>query len=175
MRVLVPLFLALWPVCAIALSAEHDPRLSIAHGAFCQIRSIGQVDAPGTVAEKIELLPDAPAIQWLTHQVPALPGVSFGVRSLAPDGTEFYPVLIELTHPPFHGSGATQQRYVTELGGVEPSINAYSFDTLDELVPGTWTFRAWHDGALLYRVTFDVLPAHLLPGIGRDCLGGPLS
>lgn len=156
-------------------AAEHDPRLSIAFGAFCQVRSIGAVDAPDTAAEKIELLPNAPAIEWLTDRVPALPGVSFGVRSLAPDGTEFYPVLIELTHPPFHGSGITRQTYITELGGADPSINAYSFDTLQELVTGTWTFRAWHNGALLYRVTFEVLPAHLLPDVGRGCHGEQLS
>ena len=95
-------------------------------------------------------------------------GVSFGVRTET-GGAQFYPVTIEVTHPPFIGSGMTRQSYVTTLGGNDASINAYSFDLNEEMVPGTWTIRALFDGAVLYEVSFDVVRPGDAPWIGRDC------
>jgi len=80
-----------------------------------------------------------------------------------------------VTHPPFLNSGTTRQSYVTELGGEEPSINAYSFDTVEEMVTGPWRFRAWHNGALLYDVTFQVVAPELAPGVGDSCGGDFMS
>lgn len=150
-------------------------RLSVQFGAFCQQRSVGEMPAPDTAASKIDLLPETPDIRWITQVIPAMPGVSFGVRTQTPDDQAIYPVLIELTHPPFKNSGVTRQRYVTELGGAEPSINAYSFDLFEELVHGTWTFRAYHNGDILYEVPFEVVDPSFAPGIGRDCTGDFVS
>lgn len=156
--------------------AIHDPtRLSVEFGAFCQQRSVGEMPAPDTAAAKIDLLPGTPDIRWPTPVIPAMPGISFGVRTEAVGDAVFYPVLIELTHPPFAVSGVTRQSYVTELGGAEPSINAYSFDLLEEMVHGRWTFRAYHNGDILYEVGFDVVDPSLAPGVGRDCEGDFLS
>lgn len=163
------------PVIADELPGARDPRISVAFGAFCQVASVDSVAAPDAHGEKIELLPNVPVIRWPGTRVPALPGVSFGVRSITASGEVLSPVLIELFHPPFTASGRTEQRYVTTLGGAEPSINAYSFDSLEELVTGTWTLRAWHDGVLLYDVPFDVVPPEFAPGIGRDCAGEHIS
>ena len=80
-----------------------------------------------------------------------------------------YPVTIEVSHPPFIGSGMTHQSYVTTLGGEDASINAYSFDLNEEMVPGIWTIRALFDGAILYEVTFDVVSPDTVPTIGQDC------
>lgn len=163
------------PLFADGLPGARDPRISVAFGAFCQVPSVDSLAAPEAHGEKIELLPNVPAIRWPGTRVPALPGVSFGVRSITASANPLSPVLIELFHPPFTASGRTEQRYVTSLGGEEPSINAYSFDSLEELVTGTWTFRAWHDGVLLYEVPFDVVPPEYAPGIGRDCAGEHIS
>lgn len=175
----VPLFSLL--ICiATALPARaeiwFDPdRLTGVAGAFCQQRPVGEVIAPDTQAQKIDLLPDIPDIIWPGAAVPAMPGISFGIRSVGTTADIYYPVLIEVTHPPFLNSGTTRQSYVTELGGEEPSINAYSFDTVEEMVPGPWRFRAWHNGALLYDVTFQVVAPELAPGVGDSCGGDFMS
>ena len=145
------------------------------YGAFCQQRSVGEVEAPGTAAAKVDLLPDVPVIQWPTQRIPLLPGVSFGVRSETPNDITYDPVLIELIHPPFTLSGIKRQSYLTTLGGEGGSINAYSFDLLEEMVPGAWTIRALHNGVTLYEVTFDIVDPALAPGIGMDCEGQNIS
>ncbi len=162
------------PLAADGIGAR-DSRLHVTFGSYCQIRSVDEMAAPEAHGEKIDLLPHTPDIRWPGTRVPAMPGLSFGVRSETPSGVDLSPVLIELFHPPFTKSGRTVQRYVTSLGGDEPSINAYSFDTIEELVIGRWTFRAWLDGALLYEVPFDVVPPRMAPNIGRDCAGEQIS
>ena len=150
--------------------ATFDPNvIDVTYGAFCRQDTVGAVPAPDTAAEKVDLLPNTPEIRWVTHRIPALPGISFGIRTRAVDNLRYDPVLIELTHPPFVGSGLTRQSYLTALGGEGASINAYSFDTVEELVTGTWVFRALHNGQELYRVQFQVVPPELAPDVGRDC------
>lgn len=150
--------------------AEYDAdRLLITFGAFCQQDAVDEVPAPDTYSATVELLPEVPHILWPTHRIPALPGLSFGIRSEGLDDEVFYPVLIELVHPPFIGTDVTRQSYVTELGGEGPSINAYSFDIPEELVTGIWTFRAILDGEVLYFVEFEVVDPALAPSIGAGC------
>lgn len=167
------LALALWPLSALAGGAVYvdETRLAITYGAFCQLASVGEVPAPGTHADKIDLMPVVPDIRWPGTSVPAVPGISFGVRSTSPEGVIFDPVVIELRHPPFGGIGPSRQIYITRLGGDGASINAYSFDLPEELVTGMWTLRATHDGQVLYEVSFDVVPPALLPQITGGCDG----
>lgn len=175
MRAILILTFAIFPF-GLAADAKFDAsRLEVEYGAFCQMRTVDEMPAPDTHASKIDLLPETPVIRWPTNVVPAMPGISFGVRTQAPDGEIYYPVLIELTHPPFKTSGVTRQSYVSELGGEDASINAYSFDLFEEMVHGPWTFRAYHNGELLYEVRFDVVDPALVPGIGRNCEGDFLS
>ncbi|MEX0337472.1 MAG: DUF3859 domain-containing protein, partial [Arenibacterium sp.] len=158
------LLLAFVPRFAAAEAKFDASRLVVNFGAFCQMRPVDEMPAPDTHASKIDLLPETPVIRWPTNVIPAMPGVSFGVRTEAPQGQVYYPVLIELTHPPFKNSGVTRQSYLTELGGEDPSINAYSFDLFEEMVHGRWTFRAYHNGETLYEVAFDVVDPALAPG-----------
>lgn len=148
-----------------------ESRLSLTFGAFCQQTSVGEVPAPDTHAQKIDLLSETPEIRWATQRIPAVPGISFGIRSESHDEEILSPVLIELIHPPFRGIGTTRQSYLTRLGGDGASINAYSFDLPEEMVPGVWTFTAWQDGAKLYEVSFDVVPASQAPEIAGGCDG----
>jgi len=175
MRMLPALLICLALPCAALAdneTAQFDAsRVSITYGAFCQVVSVGEVVAPDTLAQKIDLLPDTPEIRWPTNIIPATPGISFGVRTETADGNVISPVMIEVTHPPFPGSGTTRQSYISSLGGDGPSMNAYSFDTPEELVTGTWTLRAWQDGAVLYEVAFEVVPPALRPDITGACEG----
>lgn len=173
MIALVRIFSLLFLLAAgpVRAGVEHvdDARLRVAIGAFCQLRSVAEQPAENTVAKKIDLLEYVPEIRWPTDVVAAAPGLSFGIVSRTVDGAVLDPVLIELMHPPFLKSGATYQSYSTRLGGEDPAINAYSFDVGEEMVPGSWTFRATHRGELLYEVRFEVVPAAMLPEMAGGC------
>lgn len=148
---------------------ERDPALvKVDFGAFCQLESVDSVEAPHTLAQRVDLLPVTPQIRWPGPVIPALKGLSFGVRTETAGG-RFDPVVIDVFHPPFPGSGTTHQSYVTGLGGEDASINAYSFDLPEELVTGTWTIRAVFEGDILYEVEFQVVQPELMPHVGRDC------
>ena len=74
----------------VATSAQPaDPldydadRIEAVQGVFCEVPTTGQTEAPGTVAGHIELFERIPEFQWLTHVVPAVPGLSFGVKTEA--------------------------------------------------------------------------------------------
>ncbi len=171
MRTLMACLALLIPALAGAQDTVRvdDGRLRITYGAFCQQLSVGEVAAPDTLANKVDLLPSTPDIRWPGTRIPAAPGISFGVRSETPDGATYDPVVIEVSHPPLGGTGPDRQSYLTRLGGDGPSINAYSFDVPEELVTGQWTLRATYFGRLLYQVTFDVVPAETMPQIANAC------
>ncbi|MHA6346263.1 DUF3859 domain-containing protein [Roseivivax sp. CAU 1761] len=161
---------------AAAGSAEFDPlRFDLQQGIFCEVRTDGRAPAPDTVAGEIELFSEIPDFQWLGARVPAVPGISFGVRTEARDARIYSGVTMRLTHPAFRRSGATEQSYVTSLGGAGVSINAYTFDTAEELALGIWTFTARHGDEVLYHAQFEVVPPAAEPRIAAACGGMPLS
>ncbi|ETX31023.1 DUF3859 domain-containing protein [Roseivivax isoporae] len=161
---------------ALQDGARYDPDLfELVRGVFCEVPSTGSVPAPGTVAGKIELFDAVPDFQWLTSVVPAVPGISFGVQTLARDGRIYDNVVMTLTHPAFRDSGASTQSYVTALGGSDTAINAYTFDTPEELATGTWTFTATRDDELIYSARFEVVPPAAAPEIASACGGLPMS
>ncbi|QFS84224.1 hypothetical protein FIU97_15830 [Roseivivax sp. THAF40] len=174
MRSLIALLATCGPAFADALT--YDPsKLALEQGVFCDVPSIGEIEAPGTAAGKIELFEDIPDFQWRTDVVPAVPNVSFGIKSNALDGQLYDDVLLTLTHPPFLDSGVEEQAYVTDLGGVSTSINAYTFDMPEERVTGEWIFRAIRDDEVLYEARFTVVPRSMAPDIAAACEGMPLS
>lgn len=161
---------------SLADAARYDAdRFAITQGVFCEVPSSGRVEAPGTVAGHIELFAETPEFQWLTNVVPAVPGLSFGVKTEARDGMVYDGVVLTLTHPQFTESGATAQSYVTMLGGASTSINAYTFDTPEELATGTWSFTATRNGEMLYSALFEVVEPAAAPEIASACGGMPLS
>ncbi|ETX14018.1 hypothetical protein OCH239_05735 [Roseivivax halodurans JCM 10272] len=161
---------------ALAETAQYDPdRFEVTQGVFCEVPSSGRIEAPGTVAGHIELFAESPEFEWLTNVVPAVNGLSFGVKTEALDGMVYDGVVLTLTHPQFAESGATAQSYVTMLGGASSSINAYTFDTKEELATGTWSFTATRNGDILYSALFEVVPPEAAPEIASACGGLPIS
>lgn len=173
-RIALALLLLAGP--ALAEPEGTDPGLfEITQGVFCEVPSSGRIEAPGTVAGHIELFSETPDFEWETSVVPAVLGLSFGVKTKARDGMVYDGVVLTLTHPQFAASGATAQSYVTMLGGASTSINAYTFDTGEELATGTWSFTATRNGELLYSALFEVVPAAAAPEIAAACGGLPTS
>lgn len=160
---------------ALAEAEYNADALWLQQGVFCSVPIVDEMPAPGTAAGKIELFEGIPEFQWITNEVPAVENLSFGIKTEALDGRIYDNVILTLTHPMFRDSGIDVQSYVTNLGGNGLSINAYSFDTLEEMEPGIWTFSATRDGELIYRASFRVVPPALSPEIAAACGGLPLS
>jgi hypothetical protein len=156
------------------VTAESEG-FEIEQGIFCSVPTRGSAVAPGTVAGRIELFETVPDFQWAGTRVPAVPGLSFGVKSRARDARLYLNVIMTLRHPRFERSGAETQSYITALGGEDASINAYTFDTAEELALGSWTFTARAEGKTLFEARFEVVPPEEEPVIAASCGLTPLS
>lgn len=179
---LICLALALTPGLASAQIVTTGPvtydsaRVSVEWGVYCETPTIGSQSAPDTAAGQIDILAEVPDFIWSTHQVPAYPGMSFGVKTTERSGAGIPVVTVRLTHPPLLESGVTEQTYTSGIAsGGAVSINSYTFDFPEELVTGTWTLEAYDTRGLIYRVEFDVVPPETLPGIAGNCPGTFLS
>ncbi len=119
--------------------------------------------APGTEAGFIDV-PDEPlTIVREGKAVPLVLGMGFGV-AITPARD-----LGGIRMLSYRPGRAQPDTYVSAFTAGEESTNFFSFDTEEELVPGTWTFEAWEDTDLLYRVTFDAVPADAMPDLVAAC------
>ncbi|SLN29186.1 DUF3859 domain-containing protein [Pseudooctadecabacter jejudonensis] len=126
--------------------------------------------APDTVAGTTHVVTRAPEFISDGRLVPAVIGVGFGVRSGLRDGMMQDGVTMTVTHPPFAGSGATQQSFQTRIGSdTDPGITFYQFDYDYELALGDWTMTASLGAVTLYEVTFTVVPPETLPNLADAC------
>lgn len=161
-----------WGVCASAQTDEFkSPMLGFFEAGVLCAQDGGTVrDAPDTVAGTTHVVTDAPPFVSTGRAVPAVTGIGFGVRSgligtFAQDG-----VVMSITHPPFAGSGTTEQSFITQIGPKgSPGITFYQFDYGYELALGDWTMTATTGGIVLYEVTFTVVPPSALPELADVC------
>lgn len=139
-------------------------------GVICAPETVETREAPDTVSGTTNVITELPPFVSRGRVVPAVIGIGFGARSgmasvLGQDG-----VVMEVTHPPFAGSGATQQSFVTSIGSqTDPSITFYQFDYPYELALGDWTMTARLGDEVLYQTTFTVVPPQLLPELAGAC------
>jgi len=127
-------------------------------------------EAPDTVAGTTHVIEHAPPFVSNNHIVPAVIGIGFGVKSGIDAPVALNDVLISVTHPPFAGSGTTQQSYSSYIGpGTDPSINFYQFDYGYELALGEWTMSASFDGYTLWETSFVVVAPADLPELASVC------
>ncbi|WP_375281939.1 DUF3859 domain-containing protein [Pseudooctadecabacter sp.] len=160
-----------WGGCVLAQEGEFvSPMIGFFEaGVVCAPEATGERDALGTVAGTTHVINQAPPFVSNGRIVPAVLGVGFGVRSglgFAAQDT----VLMTVTHPPFQGSGATTQSFVTSIGSTDrPGITFYQFDETYELALGDWTMTATTGVATLYEVTFTVVDPALVPDLANAC------
>ena len=173
MRWLLALAVVLAGLSAPAL-AEDAPQVRapettfLEAGIFC-IRHDGEKqDAPGTESGEINLLDGLPDLVSRTLVAPAALGVSFGVV-WAHGLTDTTEVEIRVWRPRLDGSvpGVESWVSVTEAGSTTASL--WTFEYPSELATGTWTFEAWAEDLMLWRVTFQVVPLAELPGADQLC------
>jgi len=171
-------FLCTLLFCSTASWAQaeltFDPdKITATAGVYCDIGSVGKNEAPGTDVGEIDLLEYTPDFQWDTMIVPAQMGLSFGIRTQAPEGVAYQNVRIRLSHPAFAETGTTEQVYITSIDQL--NINAYSFDLPRELTKGTWVFQAEWQDQVLYRAEFLVVDPAQMPQIANGCGTGMMS
>lgn len=104
-----------------------------------------------------------------TQVVPAVLGIGFGIRArvAAPDGLGG--VTVTVTHPPFAGSGTTQQTYSAALSGTVLSGFFYRLEDPEEVAPGAWRIVARQGDILLYDIDFRLVVPRPGDGLLRAC------
>jgi len=174
MRVLISLCALAFGWGAIVLAQAAD-QLSeeigfFESGVICAPLSIGTRDAPDTVAGTTHVIEDAPPFVSNGRVVPAVLGIGFGVRAGMSSTIGQDNVIMQITHPPFSGSGATQQSFITSIGPEDaPGVTFYQFDYGYELAIGEWVMMAIAGETVLYEVTFNVVPPSALPELADVC------
>ena len=161
--------LAFWPFAAVA-NVESSPLVVyVESGVACQAERIGSVPAPNSVAGESYLITGD--VQFISHEhmVPAVIGVSMGLKVTVsvPGGLDG--VLLSVTHPPMGPQQVRRQTFVGSISDGAASQRFYSFDYDYELLPGTWTLEAKHGKELIYRATFEVVPPEVLPDLASAC------
>jgi hypothetical protein len=142
---------------------------SLKAGIICAQDVISLTPAPDTVAGVTNVIEGDPAFVAFSRDVPAVVGIGFGVKSQAADGIDRLGVLITVTHPPMGDAGVIRESYTTDISSSGLSFTLYQFDYDYELVQGTWTFEATHDGKRLFRASFDVVPPQDVPELAAAC------
>jgi len=133
------------------------------YGLVCDTRVVGTTEAPDTDIGEIIII--AGNVVFSSHGtlVPAIHGLSFGVKIRAAGDTQLDGVTFRVTHPPLIGTGTTEQSWQGFIEANRLSAQLYSFDLPAELVTGTWTLAAYQGDTLIYRVPFKVIPPKTAP------------
>jgi hypothetical protein len=169
-------------LASVAVAAQDRPNPyksdlidSLVHGVYCAEAPIDLEAAPDTAAGVVNIVPGIPEFRAVTTLVPAQIGIGFGVVLQTRAGLVFDPVLVTITHPPYPDTGIEVERWMTALDGDGPGLIGFSFEVQSELVTGPWTFEAEHEGDLLFRIDFEVVPPALVPDLAQGCSGAILS
>lgn len=140
-------------------------------GIFCTEPTGEETPSPNSVAGHTNIVTDIEH-RAATHVVPVVLDLTFGFRARflrdAPDA------VFRITHPPFRGSGATDQWFVKDIlaGGAQTGL--YAFDEPHEMVVGLWRFEIVQDGRTLLSASFRAVPPELAPEFTDLCRGTPL-
>lgn len=148
---------------------------TLIYGIYCAEAPIDLEEAPGTAAGVVNLVSDLPEMRAIATRVPARLGIGFGLLVELKDGLIHDPLSITLTHPPYPDSGIEVETWQSAVDEISPGLIGFSFEQPSELVVGAWTFEAVHDGEVVFRVTFDVVPPALAPDLAGSCEGAFLS
>ncbi len=128
----------------------------IEYGLICNAQITGTTDAPDTDSGSVNIL--SGGVTFTSHSiiVPAILGVSFGVKSRTGQGP-IEDVTIRVTHPPLIGTGTTEQSWQGYMQSSQLLAQLYKFEFPSELALGTWTISAYKGEVLLYSVPFTVV------------------
>ena len=142
------------------------------YGLVCKFPVSGSKFAPDTDAGEINIIDGEVHFSAHGTVIPAILGMSFGIKSILHQGDQLDGVVFKVVHPPLLNSGRTEQSWIGDMSSQYPASQLYSFDLPSELVTGIWTISAHKDGALLYSVAFDVVwPKDSPEYLKKLCMG----
>ncbi len=145
------------------------------YGLVCELRVSGSTVAPDTDAGEMNIIQGDVHFSAHGTVVPAILGMSFGIKSLLHQGDQLDGVVFKVVHPPLLNSGRTEQSWVGDMSWEYSTPQLYSFDFPSELVTGIWTISAHKDDALLYSVAFTVVsPKDTPEHLKQLCMGPDL-
>ena len=134
-----------------------DLIFDVEYGLVCDRSVVGSAEAPDTDMGLINIIEGETVFTTHGTLVPAIPGLSFGVKTRA-SGQDVNDAIFRVSHPPLKGTGTTKQSWQGYISATQYSAQLYSFDLPSELVTGTWTLAAYQGETLLYSIPFTVIP-----------------
>jgi len=161
------------PILADAQIYIDNAKISeFEYGLVCDLVISGSEPAPDTDVGEINIIGSDFNFTTNGTIVPAILGLSFGVKLRMHHGDEANDVVIKVKHPPLKNTGTTEQSWITTLDSEGLSTQLYTFDLPSELVTGDWTISAYKDDTLLYSVVFNVIePQHAPVYLKQLCKG----
>lgn len=145
------------------------------YGLICNVDTVGSMVAPDTDIGSIGIIGPS---TFSAHSaiVPAMLGLSFGIKVRSAEGVMLGVIKVSITHPPNKQSGTTSESWESSIPQDGGATHLFTFDVPAELVTGEWMLSAYKDGILLYRMTFDVVnPADAPIYLTRLCNGDALT
>jgi len=139
---------------------------------ICEITFQGRREAPLTGSGILNLVEQNQPLDLPTTRVPAVPGLSFGMRVTYPDGPVPDGVRMVVTHPPLGAAGVTVESWGVSLAPDEPNLNMFTFEKPYELVEGRWVFRLMAGETVHAEAAFDVVPDIAAPEVMDACFPG---
>lgn len=140
-------------------------------GLICYVDVTGTEPAPDTILGEINRIANDPVIDWHGTRVPAILGLTFGIKTRAVEGGDMTDVEILTHHPPFGPQNTTVERWYSNIFAGDLTTRAFTFDFPYEMATGLWVFEARSNGTLLYRVEFNVVPPEQAPLQSEICNG----
>lgn len=164
--------LAIWPFTAFADIPANivSPDVTFFEsGIACDPPSVAEQPAPNTVAGFTSSFIEDVDFVSNTHVVPAVLGLSFGVKTQMRDAAGLIDATMTVTHPPMGPDKVTRQFHTNSISGQSITERLYAFDFEYELLLGTWQLEAKKDGKIIYRATFEVVSPSVVPDLAAIC------
>lgn len=149
-------------------SFVRTPIQLLNYGVICKLSSSQDTLAPHTIQGRMRIVDPRQPIDVTSRDIPAIPGISFGIQLKLDPGHAPIDATIQLFHPPLT-DGLDQQHWPTQISQGSVSLNLYRFDTRAELVTGSWLFRVVSGGEILAQQQFRVVPANRANKVRRLC------
>lgn len=174
-RLLAALLLSASPAFGGASSFVSDAAILVDYGLFCPFDAEGRAPAPLTETGDILLIDQSRQVDITTAQIPAVLGLSFGLRLRLPPGATYDRAQIRVIHPPLGPSGVTQQIWDTAPSDGAATLDIFRFEYPHELVLGDWKMGLLLDGVLVLEQRFKVLPPEAAPDLAKACTPAALT
>lgn len=156
-------------------SFVSDPAILVDYGLFCPFDARGRSPAPETQLGEILLIDQDRKVDVTTTIIPAVLGLSFGVRLRLRPGAYYDEARIIVTHPPMGSGGLTQQIWPTAPTDAASTLDIFRFDFHHELLPGTWTLGLRVDDQVILQQEFEVVPPEQAPNLVEFCAPAALT